>query len=335
MIGFCPFDNITIPCFCNTCISVFINISDASSISKLPGCVALGLFDGLHLGHLRVIEDMLRLASEKSLAPTIFTFDLSRGFPCGKAGSGRLLSDEGAREILSRMGARQLFRPAFEDFRDMPPRDFVLFLKERLRAKQLVCGGDFRFGKDAAGTTDFLGKICREIGMELHVSQAVLIGDKPVSSSMIRGLVSSGMIPQANSLLGREFFIDFEVTSGKKLGRKLGFPTINQHFPPDFTLPRFGVYATIAVVDGTLFPGVTNVGITPTVSEDAQVLAETHIQNFSGDLYGKRVKVRFLRFIRPEKKFPDIASLNAQIAQDVYTTYNIVEKYVSDQSAIT
>lgn len=309
-----------------------MQILDTLTQTALPqksACVALGLFDGLHLGHRAVLEATLSAAAEQDLAPVCFTFTTRRHAPAAKAGTTRLLSDTMAFARLEQMGFSAVIRPDFDEFRDLTPQEFVhKVVAGRLGAALAVCGYDFHFGRGAAGAPEDLSAYCGALGVQTQIVPALLQGGEPVSSSRIRALIAEGDIPAANALLGRPFAIDFEVIHGRRIGRTLGSPTINQPFPADFTLPPFGVYASVSRLDGQIFSSVTNVGVKPTVGSD-DVLAETYIQGFDGDLYGRRVQVEFLAFLRPEQKFDSLDALRAQIGRDAADADKVAGKYLA------
>lgn len=294
-----------------------------------PTAVALGLFDGLHLGHQRVIGDAVEAAKGDGLHPCVFTFTTTAtGVPRAKTHQGRLSTDRVREQYLERLGVAVLVRPGFDTIRDLPPREFVReILAEKLGARYVSCGVNFHFGKGAAGDACLLTELCRPLGIQVSALPLVELEGGPVSSSRIRGLIGTGEIPLANRLLGRPFAIDFEVVYGRQLGRTIDAPTINQPFPHDFVTPRYGVYATATWVEGRCYPSVTNVGVKPTVGSDA-VLSETYIHSFSGDLYGRRIVVEFLEFVRPERKFDSIPELRVQIKRDADATAAIGQAYI-------
>ncbi|MDL2232616.1 riboflavin biosynthesis protein RibF [Ruminococcaceae bacterium OttesenSCG-928-L11] len=284
-------------------------------------CVALGLFDGLHPGHMQVIRAAVEKARELRKVSCVFTYTVSGALPGNKV-QGRLLSDTRFYRILEELGVECVIRPDFSEFCDLEPERFAEeFLRGRMGACHVACGEDFRFGKGAAGTVDTLR---RQFGGadSLTVLPMVRQDGGTVSSSRIREFIQAGEIETANAMLGRRFAIDFEVVHGRALGRTLGSPTINQPFPADFVVPRFGVYATLTHWDGREYVSVTNVGVKPTVGSD-HVLAETYIHGFSGDLYSMAVDVEFLRFIRPEQKFAGVEELREQILRDSETAEQI------------
>jgi len=278
--------------------------------------VALGLFDGVHLGHRAVLDTMLACAGSSGLAPLVFTFSIGKHIPDAKHGMTRLMSEDMTFALLEGMGVSHVAAPDFGEFRGLSPAAFVKdVLAGGLGAARVVCGYDYRFGKNASGGADALSRLCGELGVSVEVIPAVAADGAPISSSRVRALIQEGDIHAANNLLGRRFAVDFEVIAGRKLGRTLDWPTINQPFPVDFTVPRYGVYATLTHTHGKIHSSITNVGVKPTVGSDT-VLAETYIRGFDGDLYGGRVKVEFLRFLRPERKFSSLEELRAQIACD-------------------
>lgn len=283
--------------------------------------VALGMFDGLHRGHLAVLNALVN--ESNGVAACVFTFSTSVSRPPSKAPV-RLLSGQMRDELLSGLGISYVFEPEFSDFKDMPAEVFAKdFLCGYLNAKKIFCGEDFHFGKNAAAGAGELRAMLPET-VQVRMIPAVEDSGGKISSTRIRGLVQDGDMPEAGRLLGRAFTVDFPVEHGRKLGRKLDWPTINQPFPDDFAVPRFGVYASVTIVDGSPRASVTNVGVKPTVG-GSRVLAETYIQDYSGDLYGRRVKVGLLKFIRAERKFESLEALRNQIEIDSEQAGKFVE----------
>lgn len=276
---------------------------------RKPGAsLALGAFDGLHLGHMAVLQAAATPPYAQNWG--VFTFS---NRPFGKR---MLLTAQDRKAILQATGAAFVVAPEFEEVRDLPAEDFaeqVLF--GACGAKRLCCGEDFRFGKNAAGDISLLQKLCAEHDAELLVVPPVLDGTDKISSTRIRGAVERGEIPLANRLLGRAFSYRLPVIHGNHLGRGLGTPTFNQAMPEQLVLPPFGVYASFAQIDGDWHFGVTNIGVKPTVGSD-RVLSETWLPEFSGDLYGKEIKVALLAFLRPERKFPSLDALRAEIQKN-------------------
>ena len=178
------------------------------------------------------------------------------------------------------------------------------------------CGFDYHYGKGGKGTAQTLSRELGKKGIKVFSKEPVVLGDEVVSSTLIRKLIAQGDVEKANIMLGEDFSYDFSVGKGDGLGRVLGFPTMDQYFPEDFVVPRYGVYASRVIFEGKCYPAVTNVGIRPTISKTS-LRSETCILDFSGDLYGKNVEVSLLKFIRDEIKFPDLDALTAQIERDI------------------
>lgn len=277
--------------------------------------MALGLFDGVHLGHQQVLQRALA-GKAQGLVPAVFTFESAGGLVDTKEG-GLIYSEEYKEYILEKIGIELLLAVPFNAVRELSPAAFVdEVLTGALRAGQVVCGYDFRFGRGAEGDTALLKQLCEKRGIGVQVVPALSVDGAPVSSTRIRALLKEGKIDEANALCGRPYGIYGTVLSGNRLGRVMGFPTINQRLQQGRTLPRFGVYRSETTVDGTVYPSITNIGVKPTVGSDTP-LAETHILDFSGDLYGRRILVRLLCFIRPEQKFDGVEALRAQLKKDV------------------
>ena len=273
-----------------------------------PSSLALGAFDGLHRGHMAVIRRACAPGEGgRRLQPAVFTFSRS------PAGNSAVLTGRDKERLLEDAGVEVLYSLEFSQVKDWEAEAFVeQVLFETCAARRLCCGEDFRFGRGARGDTALLQTLCDRRGVELTVVPPVKEGGEKVSSTRIRAAVEAGDISLANRLLGRPFGFSLEVIHGNHIGTGLGTPTINQAIPEGFVLPRFGVYASWCRVGGEYFYGVTNVGVKPTVGSD-RVLAETWMPEFQGDLYGKRVRVFLLEFLRPEKKFGSLEELKAAI----------------------
>lgn len=287
-----------------------------ASVSRTIVC--LGNFDGVHLGHLALLREAERLREEvfpgAALGVFCFSEPPSSFFPGGAVPRLNTLDEK-----LSLFGQSGIGFAALGDFpslRDLTPSEFTREICEkRLCAQALVCGFNFRFGKMGAGTPDDLKAIFPGL---VSVVPPVCLDDLPVSSTRIRESIQSGRVDDAARLLSRPFSLTSPVLHGKALGRKLGFPTVNQVFDPRSVLPRLGVYVTRCEIDGKTYKGITNVGNRPTVDQsDAPVNCETYLIGFSGDLYGRELRVEFLRFLRPEIRFSDTEALAGQIALDL------------------
>lgn len=284
---------------------------------KIKGtAVALGYFDGIHIGHKAVLEKTLSLAKEKGLTPAVLIFDEHPR----KVLSGRvppMLTDEIMKSrLLGEMGFT-LYDFPFRESMNMEPDEFAReVLLKKLSAKAVVCGYDYRYGKGGKGNAKSLERDLSDEGVEVVSLGGIKQGEDIVSASRIRELIARGDLRRANEMLGRVFSYDRVVERGDALGRRLGFPTINQTFPEDFILPKYGVYASVTTLDKKQYPSVTNIGIRPTVG-GTQVRSETCILGFSGDLYGKNAEVGLLDFIRGEMKFESLEELSEAVKRDM------------------
>lgn len=279
--------------------------------------VALGYFDGLHLGHVYVIG---KTFSQKGLAPAVFTFNCDTTLPKFSKQED-IISFENKREMLEKMGVEYLYAPDYAAVCGLSYEQFVSrILVKKLNIGFACCGESFRFGKGGEGTPEKLLMLSEKYGFSAHIAKDICIDGEPISSTRIRELIREGKIEEANRLLGYELSFKLNVVHGNEIGRKLSFPTINQIIPETNVIPKFGVYKSFVQVDGKNLRGITNIGVRPTVGKTDNVVMETHILNFSGDLYGKKIPVSLCGFLRGEKKFADLSALREQIAQDVKNT---------------
>lgn len=282
--------------------------------------VAMGLFDGVHFGHRSVIKRAVEIAEENiGIAPAVFTFETASVTSKGDNGVEYLLSRELKHELIGRLGVKYIYSPDFMNFKNLSAEEFVeLVLCDKLMARYVICGEDFRFGKNASGNVEILDKLCRKRGITVIIVPPVKEeGGVRISSTMIRNLVKEGRISEANKLLGARFQFRLPVMYGHQIGRTLDFPTINQYLKKRQVMPKYGVYASVAEFMGRVYPAVTNIGMKPTVANTEVPVAESYIVGFDGDLYGETVKISLVDFIRPEVKFDSLEQLKNQIAQDV------------------
>ena len=278
--------------------------------------VALGYFDGLHLGHVGVINAAL---AQEGLSPAVFTFNRDTTLPKFKKPED-IISFENKCELFEKMGVEYVYAPDFAEVCGLSAEEFVSeILIKRLNAGFACCGTNFRFGKGGLGTPEMLAEIGAKYGMRAQTVPDVCSDGVMISSTHIRELIRNGDIQQANGLLGYELWYRLVVVRGNEIGRTLSFPTINQIIPETNVIPRFGVYSSFAEVNGVKYRGVTNIGVKPTVKhrhDGGGVVMETHIIGFDGDLYGQKIAVALRRFIRPEREFAGLSELKAQIAAD-------------------
>lgn len=283
--------------------------------------VALGFFDGVHLAHRALLSEASAIARKMHLPLTVFTFSGNSGQI--KSGAKKLYSDEEKLSLLKECGVDCTLIADFPVFSKIEAADFVKdFLIGSLFARVAVCGYNFRFGKGALGTSDTLRKIMAESGAEARIIEEYTVSGVTLSSTHIRALLSERRVREASKLLGKPYFISGEVSHGLGLGKKLGIPTVNIPLSAErFVLP-IGVYATAAVIDGRIFPALTNVGVCPTF-EEREIHAETFILNFDEDAYGKNIRIYFVEFLRDEKQFSNANELIMQINIDKNRTLKL------------
>lgn len=281
--------------------------------------VALGTFDGLHLGHKAVLESILK----NGLTPVALTFDLP---PKYEAKNNLLMTPDNKIQALEELGIKAEVLD-FNKVKDITPNDFLAFINEEFSPKIIATGYNFRFGKGALGTTDDILNFCKANKMEYVCADAVSAEGEPVSSTRIRALVKEGKIKSANLMLGYNFSFLGEIVHGDERGRTMGFPTLNIPYPKELVVPRFGVYASLTEIDGKIYKSVTDIGVRPTFKTD-YVISETNIMNFHGDVYGKSAKIHLVDFIRGEVKFSGIDELKAAISADKTTADKILKNIV-------
>ena len=276
--------------------------------------VALGYFDGLHLGHKVVIAAALE---QRELKPAVFTFNCDTTLPKFRRPED-IISFENKCELLSDMGVEYVYAPDFAAVCTLTDEDFVKkILCETLNAGYACCGRNFRFGLGGHGTPEILTALGAKYGIRVEIIEDVCLDGEIISSSHIRKLIRMGEMEQAYRLLGYRWQFTMPVVYGNGLARTLNFPTINQILPETNVMPRFGVYVSFVHFHGVHYRGITNIGIRPTIENSRGVICETHILDYSGDLYGENVTVALYKFIRPERKFANIDELKAQIEQDI------------------
>jgi riboflavin kinase/FMN adenylyltransferase len=288
--------------------------------------VALGSFDGLHIGHQKVISCAVD-GKEHGLVPTVLTFAHNPLTDLGGSPGGEIFTRQQKIELLKGFGVKQLYILQFSTIKDLSAEEFVeQILMQVCRAKKVCCGFNFTFGCGGKGNSRLLSELCRERGIQTQVAQAVLFEGEPVSSTRIRGLIASGEVDRAAKLLGRPYGYCSEVQHGRRLGHRLGAPTVNQAIPTEFVLPLFGVYASKVYFEGKEYCGVTNVGVKPTVGSPC-ALAETWLPDYHGeDFYGKTIRVDLMEFLRPEMKFDGLPALKAQIQKDGQRAKEFLDK---------
>lgn len=294
---------------------------------KSGTAIALGYFDGLHKGHRNVIS--LAAAEKKNgLTPVCFTFSKSPKSVLYGTQSNALMTNEDKIKTLERLGIERTYQADFEKIMNMPAKDFAQkILIDTLKAEKLFCGFNYRYGKNGEGSAETLKSFCDSKGITLTVVPAQESEGKIVSSTLIRKLIADGNVKRANELMCSRFGFSSVIEHGKRLGRELGTPTINQPLCSELVVPKFGVYASIVTLEnGETYCGVTNIGIKPTVGGNTP-LCETWMPKYSGgEIYGQSADVRLLEFIRPERKFSGIDELKNAIIDNSKTALKIYEQ---------
>ena len=285
--------------------------------------IALGFFDGIHIGHAALLERTVQRAREIGALPSVLSFDIHPDTLVFGKEVPLINSAAGRADLIRRLfGIENVIFIHFDrNVMQMPWQEFVQTLIQEMDAAWVVVGHDFRFGWKGEGTAQRLKENCAELGLGCDIIPAVSLEGRVVSSTYIRELIEAGEMERANMFLGHPHTLVDTVHYGYRLGTKMGTPTINMRFPDGVLVPRYGVYAAHAILDdGSVHMAVTNVGVRPTVSGEDRVSVESFILDYSGNLYDRQVRIEFFRFIRPEMKFPSVDALKAQILKDAETT---------------
>ncbi len=281
----------------------------------MSSVIALGMFDGVHIGHRELIRTALRISTETGCRPIAFTF---LNHPSELFGSlPRLLTTSDERiSTLKSLGIDVEAVRFDASMANTPPADFAAMLVNEHGMKHAVMGFNYSFGARGAGNAETMRELGKAFGFESSIVLPVKLNGVTVSSSRIRKLIESGDLEDANILLGAPYAITSHIVGSRKIGRSMGFPTANLKDIRDKVLPKSGVYVTHANINGKTMQSLTNVGNNPTVG-GIETTVETHILNFSGDIYGKALRVEFLKWLRDDRKFPSVPDLAAQINEDV------------------
>ncbi len=286
--------------------------------------LTLGVFDGLHLGHQRIMQTVVERAKVINAVPTVITFD-----PHPRA----VLYPENAPPLLQTLdqrlanfeilGIEQTIVIRFDkEFAGIDAETFLRdIVHERLQAREVYLGKGFFFGKNRGGNIELLRRMSKELGFFADEVPEVRLRGQRISSSKIRELLKEGKVNLVRRMLGRPYGVEGQIIHGDERGRKIGFPTANLH-PQNRVVPRYGVYATANLIEGEWRRSITNVGVRPTFTGDREPSIESYIFDFDGDLYGDVLRVRFLHRIRDEKKFSGIEELRAQIEKDTRQALN-------------
>ena len=288
---------------------------------------ALGFFDGVHLGHQKLLKECVRLATEYGCATAAITFDrhpksLFTDTPTV------LISTIPDRELLMKRYGIDFVRvlTVTRETMSQPWQEFVEQLISE-GAAGFVCGDDFRFGYRGEGSGEKLMEFCHQRNLPCVIVPEQTVEDIRISSTYIRRQIESGDMATAVKFMGHPYTLTGTVVRGQQLGRTLGIPTANLRLPAGLAIPKFGVYACSVVIDGIRYPAVTNIGTRPTVSGEG-ITVEPWILDYSGDLYGREITLEFFRFLRSERKFPSLADLQAEIHRNAEETRRILKNEI-------
>lgn len=293
-------------------------ISTPSSATEVTAsrAVALGYFDGIHIGHQKIFSTMLEQAKKYNIRAAVQTFENP---PASKSQNNLITTYSERCRLVSHMGIDDLFALPFNDrVKSMSPETFMdVCLKGWMGARVVVVGRDYRFGRDRAGDVRTLQNWGEKNGVDVIAVDPINYEDRRISSSWVRELIASGDVDKAEILLDHPVAFSGIVEKGQQLGRKLGFPTANIRIPAQKIIPKFGVYASVYLYDGKIYPSISNIGMRPTVNkDDSTPLTETMILEGHYQLYGTMGTVMLLQFIRPETQFSSVDELKEQMQKD-------------------
>ncbi|MBR3971680.1 MAG: bifunctional riboflavin kinase/FAD synthetase [Ruminococcus sp.] len=284
-----------------------------------PTAVALGRFDGVHPAHKAVIS--AAASNSLGLEGAVFTFSDNPN----KSTSFVLSTQEEKYELIKECGIKHLVSADFDSVRNLSAEEFVdKILCNCLNAKAVFCGYNYRFGKGACADVNTLSTLCKDRGIILTVIDEITLDNSVISSTAIRKLLSQGEIKKASLLLGRPYSIKGKIIHGNAIGRTIETPTLNIDVHKEKLLPRFGVYATLAHIEGKTFKAVTNIGLKPTVGSDSPTV-EAYLLEVKGDFYNKDCKIELVDFLRPEEKFSNLSELKSAISRDIEKAKHVLE----------
>ena len=288
---------------------------------KYETAVALGNFDGIHIGHQYLIEEMIKNAKGRNLKSSILLFKNhtktilknDHNIPLHI-----ITSNSQKLELLNKLGIEIVYTMNFDDsIMKLTSKEFVEnIIIGKLNSKLVTVGFDYKFGYKASGDSDYLKQLGMEKGFSVNVIKPIYVGEDIVSSTIIRNLIKTGHIDKGNKLLGRYYTITGIVIKGKNRGSKIGYPTANIKLDHNYIIPKIGVYKTTTLLGDKKYSGLTSIGYNPTF-KGKELKIENHILNFNDNIYGKPIEVKFIKFIRDDIKFDTGQELIKQIKKDI------------------
>ncbi|MBM7419827.1 MULTISPECIES: bifunctional riboflavin kinase/FAD synthetase [Chryseobacterium] len=303
-------------------MKVFRNFSDYPS--QKPLALSLGMFDGVHLGHKCIIDELKKVGSAHHLETAVLTFWPHPRFVFNPNEDLKLLNTLDEKTLLmEKYGINNLFLKEFDDeFRNLTGEEFVRqILIEKLNVKYLIIGYDHSFGKNKSGNFELLQKLSKELDFEVEQMEAINIHENNISSTKIRNALLAGNILEANEMLGYSYSVSGKVVHGKKLGRTIGYPTANIETENIKLLPKKGAYIVEVLVNNLQYKGMLSVGTNPTVNGD-KLTVEVYILDFEGDIYDEKITVKFRDFLHEEIKFEGLEKLIERLDEDKILTMN-------------
>lgn len=285
---------------------------------KEKTAAAIGKFDGIHKGHEKLLSCILR-RKEQGMKAVVFTFHPSPAVFFGQTAGGELTTREEKRSYFEKLGIDVLIEfPLNTQTAATLPEDFVReILIGKMNVGFIAAGEDLSFGFRGRGNQKLLREMSGELGFQVQIIDKVFCGDREISSTYVREMVEKGDMLKVKELLGRYYSFEGQVEQGNRLGRRLGMPTINLYPREEKLLPPRGVYYSKLLFEGCTYPGITNIGMKPTVNDNHIVSVETYLYDFDRDIYGKKIVTELLQFKRPEHKFQDVEHLKAQMQRDI------------------
>lgn len=299
--------------------------NNGTGSSACPLVIALGDFDGVHIGHRELLNLAVSESKKRDVLSAVWSMKYNRN-------DNQVLYLTDTHEKIGLFEDAEIDMAVFEDFdvvKDYSPEMFVNeVLIKKLNCITAICGFNFHFGKNGAGTADTLSQLMAEQGRDCIIVPPVMYDGETVSSSRIRNLIANGNMEYVHILLGRPFCVKLTVINGNRIGRTLGMPTINQIFPEQHIIPSNGIYCTRCDIDGKTYDCVTNIGTRPTIQDgDMNIVCETHIIGYDGNLYGREICVEFYKKLRDETKFNSLDELKDAIVNDIKEAGNYFKNF--------